>query len=189
MVAVHSLPPRQRAVLVLRDVLGFRGAEVAHMLETTEDAVDSALRRARATLAAQPPDTAPAPASAAERAVVEEFTAAFENGDVPRILALLTDDVWLTMPPLPFEYQGREQAAHFLATISFRGGTRDYRLIPTRANTQPAFGAYLRDAHSPIWHSHGLLVLTLTGTEISAITRFIDTNTLAHFALPRTLRD
>jgi RNA polymerase sigma-70 factor (TIGR02960 family) len=189
MVAAHNLPPRQRAVLVLRDVLGFRGAEVAHMLATTEDAVDAALRRARATLAAQQPDTAPAPASPTEQAVVEEFVAAFENGDVPRVVALLTDDVWLTMPPLPFEYQGRDQAAHFLATISFRDGTRDYRLIPTRANTQPAFGAYVRDRHTPIWHAHGLLVLTLTGTHISAITRFTDTNTLTHFALPRTLRD
>jgi RNA polymerase sigma-70 factor, ECF subfamily len=189
MVAVHSLPPRQRAVLVLRDVLGFRGAEVARMLETTEDAVDSALRRARTTLAAQQPDTAPAPASAAERAVVDEFTTAFENGDVPRILALLTDDVWLTMPPLPFEYQGREQAARFLATISFRDGTRDYRLVRTRANTQPAFGAYVRDDHSPIWRAHGLIVLTLAGTEISAITRFADSSTLTPFALPRTLRD
>ena len=187
MVAVHTLPPRQRAVLVLRDVLGFRGAEVASMLDTTEDAVDSALRRARATLATRPPDTAPAPGSAAERAVVDQFTVAFENCDVPRIVALLTDDVWLTMPPLPFEYQGHEQVARFLTTISFRNGTRNYRLVPTRANAQPAFCTYVRDDHSAIWHAHGLVVLTLTGTEISAITRFVDTGVLPHFGLPRTL--
>jgi hypothetical protein len=173
---------------VLRDVLGFRAAEVADMLDTTEDAVGSALKRARATLAAQPPDSAPVPGSAAERAVVDEFADAFQDGDVPRIVALLTDDVWLTMPPLPMEYQGREQVAHFLVAIPFRG-TRSYRLIPTRANAQPAFGAYLRDAHTPIWHAHGLVVLTLAGTEISAVTRFMDTGLLPHFGLPRTLRD
>jgi RNA polymerase sigma-70 factor (TIGR02960 family) len=188
MVAVHNLPPRQRAVLVLRDVLGFRTSEVAHMLETTDDAVGSALKRARATLAVQPPDTAPAPGSASERAVVDEFADAFQDGDVPRVVALLTDDAWLTMPPLPLEYQGREQVAHFLMTIPFRG-TRSYRLVATRANSQPAFGAYLRDAHTPIWHAHGLVVLTLSGTEISAVTRFMDTGVLPHFGLPRILRD
>jgi RNA polymerase sigma-70 factor (ECF subfamily) len=189
MTAVHTLPPRQRAVLVLRDVLGFRGVEVARMLDTTEDAVASTLKRARATIAAQPPDSSPTPGSAAERAVVDEFADAFQDGDVPRIVALLTEDAWLTMPPLPFEYQGREQAAHFLATISFRSGTRRYRLVPTRANTQPAFGAYMQDPHTPIWHAHGLIVLTLTGTEISAVTRFVDIGVLAQFGLPRTLRD
>ena len=105
-----------------------------------------------------------------------------------RVVALLTDDAWLTMPPLPLEYQGPERVAHFLVTIPFRGA-RSYRLVPTRANTQPAFGAYLRDAHSPIWHAHGLVVLTLSGTEISAVTRFMDTGLLRQFGLPRTLRD
>ena len=188
LVALHSLAPRQRAVLLLRDVLGYRTAEVASMLETTEDAVGSALKRARATLATQPPDTAPAPGSPAERAVVDEFADAFQRGDVRRVVALLTDDAWLTMPPLPLEYQGPERVAHFLVTIPFRGA-RSYRLVPTRANTQPAFGAYLRDAHSPIWHAHGLVVLTLSGTEISAVTRFMDTCLLRQFGLPRTLRD
>ena len=188
LVALHSLAPRQRAVLLLRDVLGYRTAEVARMLETTEDAVGSALKRARATLATQPPDTAPAPGSPAERAVVDEFADAFQRGDVRRVVALLTDDAWLTMPPMPLEYQGPERVAHFLVTIPFRGA-RSYRLVPTRANTQPAFGAYLRDAHSPIWHAHGLVVLTLSGTEISAVTRFMDTGLLRQFGLPRTLRD
>lgn len=189
MTAVHTLPPRQRAVLVLRDVLGFRGAEVARMLESTEDAVGSTLKRARATIAAQPPDQSPAAGSAAERAVVDEFADAFQDGDVPRIVALLTEDAWLTMPPLPFEYQGRAQASHFLTTIAFRSGTRRYRLIPTRANTQPAFGAYVMDPYTPIWHPHGLIVLTVTDTEIAAVTRFVDTGVLARFGLPRTLRD
>jgi RNA polymerase sigma-70 factor, ECF subfamily len=188
MVAEHNLPPRQRAVLLLRDVLGYRTAEVARMLETTEDAVGSALKRARATLATQPPDNAPAPGSPAERAVVDEFADALQDGDVPRVVALLTDDAWLTMPPLPLEYQGPERVAEFLVTIPFRGA-RSYRLLPIRANTQPAFGAYLRDVHTPIWHAHGLVVLTLTGTEISAVTGFMDTGLLPHFGLPRTLRD
>ena len=191
--ALQRLPPRQRAVLVLRDVLGFRAAEVAGMLDVTEHSVTNALKRARATLAAaQLPgpgrDQAPLPHSARERKLVADFTVAFENGDVAAILALLTEDVWLTMPPLPLEYQGLVATGHFLSTVALRDGRR-FRLVPTRANGQPAFGCYLIDPGTPIAHAHGLLVLTLAGDRISALTRFMDNALLPPFGLPRTLRD
>jgi len=187
--ALQQLPPRQRAVLVLRDVLGFRAAETADILECSLDAANYALRRARAGIGReQPPgwrDRSPLPGSARERAVVDQFTQAFERGDVEAIVALLTSDAWLTMPPLPFEYQGRA-AAHFLSAISFRNGTRQFRLIATKANGQPAFGCYVRDPQAPIAHAHGLLVLTLDGERICAIARFMDNSVLPYFGLPRT---
>lgn len=188
MVALQNLPPRQRAVLVLRDVLGFRSAEVADMLAASEDSVASALKRARATTAARLPDRerAPLPNSNRERRIVAEFSRAFERGDVDAVLALLTDDVWLTMPPVPLEYQGLEATGHFLSTVAFRAGRR-YRLVSTHANGQPAFGCYLRDPRTSIEHASGLLVLTLSGDRISAVTRFVDNSVLPHFGLPRTL--
>jgi RNA polymerase sigma-70 factor (TIGR02960 family) len=191
MVALQALPPRQRAVLVLRDVLGFRAAEVASMLTTTETAVASALSRARVTLSEDLPtpdrESAPLPDSPQERLVVETFSRAFEVGDVEAILSILTDDAWLTMPPLPLEYQGLDAIGNFLTSIALRSGTR-HSLIPTRANGQPAFGVYRRDPQTPILHAHGLLVLTLTGRRISAVTRFHDNALLAPFGLPRSLR-
>ncbi|MFJ1764855.1 sigma-70 family RNA polymerase sigma factor [Amycolatopsis sp. NPDC088138] len=186
--ALQRLPPRQRAVLVLRDVLGFRAAEVADILGTTENAVTSALKRARAALDPDPGWAGtPLPDSPEERRVVAEFSRAFEAGDVTAIVAMLTDDAWLTMPPLPLEYRGVEAVGHFLATVALREGGRR-ALIPTRANGQPAFGYYVRDPASPILHAHGLLVLTLTGARITALTRFHDNSLLPAFGLPRSLR-
>jgi RNA polymerase sigma-70 factor (TIGR02960 family) len=188
--ALQHLTPGQRATLVLRDVLGFSAAETAGILGASLDSVNGALKRARAAIAEQLPpgqhDHAPLPGSPAERQIVARFADAFEHGDVGRIVALLAGDARLTMPPLPFEYQGRA-AAQFLSAISFRGGSRQFRLVPTRANGQPAFGAYLRDAQAPIAHAHGLIVLTLAGNRISAITRFMDNSVLPQFGLPRTL--
>ncbi len=188
--ALQLLPPRQRAVLILRDVLGFHASEAADILDTSEASVTSALKRARATLQRQPPpsretEPPPAPDSAAERELVERLTRAFETGDLDGFVALLTDDVWLTMPPVPLEYQGRELAARFLAVTAFRQG-RTYRLVATRANGQPAFGTYIRDPHARILHANGLLVLTLAGSRICVITRF-DNSVLPRFGLPRTL--
>ena len=187
--ALQQLPPRQRAVLVLRDVLGFRAAEVARMLDTTESSVTNALKRARGTLKRELPDreSAPAPNSPRERQIVHEFVKAFESGDVDAIVAMLTDDAWLTMPPMPWEYQGLDDVRNFLATVAFRGDRR-YVLIPTRANGQPAFGCYLRDPRTPILHAHGVFVLTLAGDRIAALTRFVDNALLAPFGLPRSLR-
>jgi RNA polymerase sigma-70 factor (TIGR02960 family) len=191
--ALQLLPPRQRATVVLRDVLGLRAAEVADILECSQDAVAGALKRGRATLASRLPaddrDRAPLPDSPRERAVLVRFVDAFEAGDVAGIAALLTDDARLTMPPLPFEYHGRTAATQFLSTIAFRDGARQFRLVPTRANIQPAFGCYERDRHSPIAHAHGLIVLTMEGDQVSALTRFLDNSLLPHFGLPRTLRE
>jgi RNA polymerase sigma-70 factor (ECF subfamily) len=182
--AMQSLPPRQRAVLVLRDVLGFRAGEVAETLDTTEASVNSALRRARAAVAAElPPDPAKLPDDQREREVAARFAEAFEGGDVDAIVGLLTGDAWLRMPPVPLEYQGPATVGHFLRTVAFRG-TRRYRLVPTRANGQPAFGAYLHDADAPTGRAHGLLVVTVAGERISALTRFPDNSLLRHFSLP-----
>jgi RNA polymerase sigma-70 factor, ECF subfamily len=187
--AVQLLPPRQRAALILRDVLGFSGREVAAMLESTEQSANSALKRARATLRRdlsspeqQPP---PAPDSVTEQRLVERFTRAFSNGDVAGLVALLTEDVRLNMPPLPLQYQGRSVAERFHTVVTFREG-RTYRLIPTRANGQPAFGLYIRDRRSRLLHANGLMVLSLSGGHISAMTRF-DNSVLSRFGLPRTI--
>ena len=151
--ALQRLPPRQRAALVLRDVLGYRAAEVAAMLDTTEVSVNSALQRARATLDASAPpvrERAPLPRSASERELVGRFADAFENGSVEQLVALLTDDAWVTMPPEPFEYQGLAAIAEFFTHAFAARGDRHDRLVATRANGQPAFGHYIGDAHAPV---------------------------------------
>jgi RNA polymerase sigma-70 factor (ECF subfamily) len=189
--ALQALPPRQRAVLVLRDVLGFRTVEVANMLDSSEDSIKGALKRARATLEQCLPanrEKAPAPNSPHERELVRRFADAFEADDIDGIVALLIDDAWLTMPPSTLEYQGRSLIAAFLSEVaSWRGGQRN-RLVPTRANTQPAFGCYRRDPHAPIAHATSLIVLTLAGDQIAAITQFLGDSALRRFGLPRTLR-
>jgi RNA polymerase sigma-70 factor (ECF subfamily) len=186
--ALQLLPPRQRAVLVLRDVLGFRSKEVAAMLESSEDSVSSALRHARANLRKRlpsPADPPPVPDSTTERKVVERLTRAYEIGDVDAVVALLTDDVVFTAPLAPGAYEGRAVAGPFLRSEVFRDG-RIYRLIATRANRQPAFGLYVRDPVTGVAHANGMLVLTLAGSRICAMTRF-DNSVLPLFGLPRTL--
>jgi RNA polymerase sigma-70 factor (TIGR02960 family) len=189
--ALQLLPPRQRAVLILRDVLDFPASEVAAMLDTTEQSVTSALKRARAALARELPggthEPPPPPNSAAEQELVARLVEAFETADVAGIVALLTEDAWLRMPPVPLEYQGRELIGEFFSAVAFRQGRR-YRLVPTRANGQPAFAVYLRDPVAPVAHAFGLLVVTLAGSQISAITRF-DNAALPPFGLPRTIAD
>ena len=188
--AVQHLPPRQRAVLALRDVLGFSGAEVASMLDTSEAAVKAALQRARATLAEHRPkggrEDAPAPGSRRERELVDRFATAVERGDVDAVVSLLADDAWVRMPPQPYEYQGHTAVAAFLRDRAIRRGA-PLRLVPTRANGQPAFGCYLPDARAAITRAYGLTVLTLEGESISAITWFGDLGVFPHFGLPRTL--
>ena len=188
--ALQLLPPRQRAVLILRDVLGFRASEAAGILDCTEESVTSALKRTRATLQYRRAQSAgrepPPPGSARERVLVQRFTRAYEAGDVHGVVALLTEDAWLIMPPVPLRYQGRELIARFLAATGFRPG-RSARLVPTRANGQPAFGLYIRDPQAPVAHANGILVLTLAGSQISAMTGFPDNSTLRIFGLPRTL--
>ena len=189
---LQHLPPRQRAVLVLRDVLGFRAAEVAEMLDVSEASVNSALQRARATHDARLPaarDRAPLPRSATERELLASFAQAFEDGDIGRVVELLTDDALLTMPPQPLEYQGHEAIAEFLTDRFATHQLQRVRLVDTRANCQPAFGMYIDDAQAPIGRYAGVIVLTLDGDRISALTRFGDSGFLPAFGLPRTLRD
>jgi RNA polymerase sigma-70 factor (ECF subfamily) len=180
--ALQLLPPRQLAVLILRDVLGFHASEVADMLDSTVDSVNSALKRARASLKRLRPTAverdAPHP-SASEDAIVAEFVRAYEAADLDAIVALLTDDVFLSMPPMPFEYQGRDIVAQFCGNI-FRAGRR-FDLVATRANGQPAFGAYLRSP-SGVHHGVGLIVITLDGDQIAAMSRF-EGNMLPWFGL------
>jgi RNA polymerase sigma-70 factor (TIGR02960 family) len=189
-VALQHLPPRQRAALVLGDVLGFRTAEIAEMLDTGEAAAKGALQRARATLRARLPaadrERAPGPDSAGERRLVGRFADAVQSGDVDEIVSLLTDDALLTMPPQPLEYQGHAAIAAFLHhRAELRGAP--LRAVPTRANTQPAFGYYLPDPHAGIARPYGLVVLTLEGEAIAAVTWFVDTGVFRHFGLPRSL--
>ncbi len=186
--ALQVLPPRQVAVLILRDVLGFHASEVAGMLEVTVESVTSALKRARASLQRQQSPAAgrePAPASGspAEEAIVAKFVRAWESADLGALVALLTGDVFMSMPPMPFEYEGRDVVARFCAGLF--GAGRRFDLVPARANGQPAFGAYLR-APAGIRHGTGLYVLTLTGDRICAMTRF-EASVLPWFGLPRSL--
>jgi RNA polymerase sigma-70 factor (TIGR02960 family) len=186
--ALQVLPPRQVAVLILRDVLGFHASEVAGMLDSTVESVNSALKRARASLRRRRPPAAgreppPASGSPAEDALVAKFASAYQSADLDALVALLTDDVFVSMPPLPFEYEGREAVSRFLATMFGVGRKFDY--VPARANGQPAFGTYL---HAPDGTRHGtsLIVLTLTGDRICAMTRF-EASVLPWFGLPRSL--
>lgn len=193
MVALQRLPPRQRAVLVLRDVLGFRAAEVAEMLGATEVAVNGLLQRARRVMDrdARPGALveAPLPDSPQERALVARFATAFQSGDVAGVIALLTDDALMTMPPQAAEYVGPEAIGRFLSTVPAAGSLERFRLVPTRANGQPAFGCYLRDPHTPIAHAYGLMVLTLRGDRVAGLVGFADTAVFASFGLPRTLAE
>ena len=188
---LQHLPPRQSAALVLREVLGFRTSEVAEMLETSEASVKGALQRARATLDERLPaggrERAPLSGSVGERELVGRFATAVEQGDTAGIISLLTDDAWLTMPPQPYEYQGAEAIARFIARE--RGDRRgaNLRLVPTRANGQPAFGCYLPDPHAPIARAYGIMVLALSEDRVSAITWFGERSLFAQFGLARTL--
>jgi RNA polymerase sigma-70 factor (ECF subfamily) len=189
-VGLQHLPPQQRAVLVLRDVLGYRAAEVAEMLDTTATSVNSLLRRARSGLESRLPaatrERAPLPHSRSEREIVGLFADAVQGGDTDQVVAMLTDEAWLTMPPQPYEYQGPNAIAEFLHDRELRRGA-PLHLVPTRANSQPAFGCYLRAPQTEITRPVGLLVLTLEGAQISAITWFGDTSVFPYFGLPRML--
>jgi RNA polymerase sigma-70 factor (TIGR02960 family) len=186
--ALQVLPPRQLAVLVLRDVLGFHAGEVAEILDSSVESVTSALKRARSSLqrrtsAVADRQPAPAPGSRAEDAIVAQFVSAWEAADVDALIGLLTDDVFMSMPPMPFEYEGLNVVARFCESL-FDAGRR-FDLVPTRANGQPAFGAYLR-APDGIRHGTGLYVLGLSGDRICAMTRF-ENSVLPSFGLPRSL--
>jgi RNA polymerase sigma-70 factor (TIGR02960 family) len=180
-VALQHLPPRQTAVLVLRDVLGFSMQEISMMLGTQETAVKGLLQRARAGLPAVAAEPAPAPGSTPERELTRRFAEAFTTDDIDTLVSLLTDDAWLAMPPAPHEYHGRGSIATFLHASAAGRGNRTIQLLPTRANSQPAFGCY----YGP--NAAGLIVLTLAAERIRAITRFLDTGLPTRFGLPDRL--
>jgi RNA polymerase sigma-70 factor (TIGR02960 family) len=190
-VGLQHLPPQQRAVLVMRDVLGFRAGEVAEMLQTSQASVNSLLIRAREAFESRLPsagrDRAPLPDSKLEREIVGRFADTVESGDIDAMVTLLTDDAWLTMPPLPHAYQGPAAIDAFLRGAEARRGV-PLRLVPTRANAQPAFGSYLPVPQTDVARAFALFVLTLEGDRISAITWFADSSIFAQFGLPRTLR-
>jgi len=192
--ALQLLPPRQRAALVLRDVLGYHAAEVAQILDATQESVQSALKRARATVDNHLADSSsstgsrrPArqPDTAAEHRLAARLTDALERADLDALIELLATDVRLSMPPVMLEYRGIESAQRVFAAVIFRPG-HTYRVVPTRANGQPAFGLYMADPHASVYRAYGLQVITTAGDHITVITCF-NTNVMTRFGLPRTL--
>lgn len=186
--ALQLLPARQRAVLILREVLGYRADEVAEMLDATVESVNSALKRARTALRRRWPsdgerEPPPAPDSPAERELAAKFVRAYQSSDIDALVALLTEDVRISMPPIPLEYHGRDAAYRFYTSIIGQG--RGYDFVPTRANGQLAFGTYLSTGGDGIRHASGLIVLTARGDRISALTRF-ENSVLPQFGLPRS---
>ncbi|GAA5086112.1 RNA polymerase subunit sigma-70 [Nocardia iowensis] len=185
--ALQQLPPRQAAALLLRDVLGYATAEAAELLGTSALAVKGALQRARAALGEnRGRATAFEPGSAAERELARRFAEAFSADDIDGVLALLTDDAWLRMPPAPHEYQGAAIGT-FLRTVATWRNDRRFQLLPTRANNHPAFGCYLADSGAPLAHSAGLIVLGFDHDRIAVITHFLDTDLAPRFGLPDTI--
>jgi RNA polymerase sigma-70 factor (TIGR02960 family) len=185
--AVQLLPPKQRAVLLLRDVLGYRAAETGHLLGLTTEAVTSALKRARATMAnpRQAEQAAPAPGGPEERQLLERFVTAFTSLDVDELVALMTDDVWVRMPPAPFEYCGKAAATKFFTAVDAHR-RQTGAMVSIRANGQPGWGEYRRDPVTGLLHLAGMEVIRIAGNKICEITRFENT-VAAYFGLPRTL--
>lgn len=192
--AVQLLPPRQRAALLLRDVVGYSAAEVADALATSVAGANSALQRARATLArgrasgqitrvharSDPPT---------EQTLVGRLVAAWQAADVPSIVEILTEDALFTMPPQPTRYEGREEIGAFLAAVPGGGRLERFRLVPTRANRQPAVAAYLRDGDDGPYRAHAVIVLAIEGEGISSLVRFADPDLFERFGLPASLDD
>lgn len=188
--ALQRLPPRQTAALLLHDVLDFPTAEVAKLLETTPIAVKAALQRARASLRHADPPIEPAPSDtdrSQHRKLAERFARAFTEDDVDAVVTLLTDGAWLSMPPAPHQYQGRAAIAGFLTASAAGRRGRRYRLVSIGANGQPGFGCYLPRPGGSIADGVGLLVLTVRGERIGAVTRFLDPALLPAFGLPESL--
>jgi len=186
MTALQELPARQRAVLILRDVVQFSAAEVAELLETTPAAVNSSLQRARARLAEVAPteEDAVEPDDAERRELLDRYCAAFENADMAALTELLQADVKLEMPPVPVWFTGRDAVMRFLAVHAFtRAG--DIVMIPTAANGQPAVAEYRRSSDD-VMQSHSIHVLTTGADGIAAITVFLDPALFSAFGLPST---
>ena len=184
--ALQYLPARQRAVLILRDVLGWRAAEVAGLLGTSVPAVNSALQRAREHLETARPaeDEIGEPDTPADRDLVGRYAAAFENADMAGLVALLREDAVLEMPPLPGWFRGRAAVARFLGVKVMRG-MGEFQMMPTAANGQPALAAYQRD-QAGVYRAHAIQVLTPTGSGLARIVSFNDPRLFEVFGLPET---
>jgi RNA polymerase sigma-70 factor (ECF subfamily) len=182
--AMQLLPPRQRAVLILRDVLEFSAAEVATLLDTSVAAVNSALQRARAGLSGATPTESDVaePDDGAVRDVLDRYMRSFEAADVGALVALLTDDAVLEMPPVPLWYRGRAGYGRFMARVFAMRGD-DWRTVPVSANGQPAFAAYCRGERGA-YELHTLQVFTVTAAGISRAVVFQDPKVFAVFGLP-----
>jgi RNA polymerase sigma-70 factor, ECF subfamily len=188
--ALQHLPARQRAVLIFRDVLGFSARETADALRTTAISVDSALQRAHKAAAERIPEqsqqaTLRSLGDGALSNLVQRYVAAWERNDVDAVVALLTEDARMTMPPLPSWYTGRDKIGMFLGSRVLADETR-WRLLPARANGQVAFGAYIWDEPTQAFMSHGVIVLTIGATLIEEITTFLDAD-FAPFGLPERI--
>jgi len=184
--ALQLLPPRQRAALILHDVLAWRAHEVAELLGTTTAAVNSALQRARAQLQQDAPtqDAVAEPADPKLRSVLDRYAAAFEQTDLPALLRLLREDVIVEMPPRPMWYAGREAAGQFFG-IQVLSRDRGFVMVPTSANGQPAVLGYVPDSNG-VAQAHAVHVLTITDTGISRIVAFLNPEpiVLGGFGLP-----
>jgi RNA polymerase sigma-70 factor (TIGR02960 family) len=192
--AVQLLPPRQRAVLLLRDVLGFAATEVADLLDTTAASVNSALQRARETLdkrredgrlelgKTRPPDDV-------ELSLVRRYVDSWRAVDVEGLVALLRQDVVMTMPPFPLLFRGRQEIGDFFSTVPAGGRLDQIPLLPTRANRQPALAGYVLDADAGVYRAYGIQVLTLDRGAIAEITGFGDPSLFPLFGLPTELKE
>jgi RNA polymerase sigma-70 factor (ECF subfamily) len=183
--ALQHLPPRQRAVLVLREVLGWRAAEVAELLDTSTAAVNSMLQRARAQLdKAQPAaDTVDEPDDPAQRALLDRYVAAFESYDVEAIVQLFSDDAVWEMPPFTGWYLGARAIGDLISTQCPASGPMDMRMVPTRANGQPAFGLYMRGPDG-VHRAFQLQVLTVSEGRVTHVGCFFETGLFEAFGLP-----
>jgi RNA polymerase sigma-70 factor, ECF subfamily len=189
--ALQHLPAQQRAVLILRDVLGFSGAETAEALDTNADAVYSALQRAHKTVEARLPErtqqaTLRSLGDDGLREIVEGFVDAWERHDIDALAARLAEDAVLTMPPVPTWFRGRDQIAAFLRAHPLTDERR-WRVIPTSANAQPAFGHYIWVEKENAFMAEGLALLTLDGDKIAEMTIFRDPELFGRFGLPDRL--
>jgi RNA polymerase sigma-70 factor (ECF subfamily) len=184
--AVQTLPPRQRAALLLRDVLGFSAKEVATLLDVSPTSVHSAVRRARATIARGAPKRT-CPPDDVQRSLVQRYIEAWESVDIPGLVALMREDAVMTMPPDPAVFLGRNGIGGFFATVPAGGALDQIPLVPTRANRQPAVGAYFPDLEAGVYRAYGVMVLTLDGDSIAEITGCTDPAIFPLLGLPTEL--
>jgi RNA polymerase sigma-70 factor (ECF subfamily) len=185
--ALQYLPPRQRAVLILRDVLGWHAVEVADLLGVSTAAANSVLQRARGHLAEVSPaeDDLREPADPADRVLLDRYAAAFESADVAALTELLREDATFEMPPIPYWFAGRDRIGRFLASVVLTAPGQ-FALVPTAANGQAAFAAYLRAADGSM-RAHAIQVLTISAGCIAGIVSFNDGELPGRFGLPVTL--